>query len=137
MLSTHNINLNIKLKRWSKYLVISVVFIALLALSGWEFNIDFFKRLLPGSKAMNPVAAMTFILSSITFFILTRSRLSTSKKYAGFFLAALISLIGLLNFLSLFPGLDFHIDRILFSGKVNTDRIVTAAAFSFMLIGIN
>ncbi|HXL54654.1 MAG TPA: PAS domain-containing protein, partial [Chitinophagaceae bacterium] len=129
--------MNNKLKRWSKYLVISVAFIALLVLSGWEFNIDFFKHPLPGSKAMNPVAAITFILSSITFFILTSSRLSTSKKYAGFFLAALISSIGLLNFLSLFPGLDFHIDRILFPGKVNTDRIVPAAAFSFMLMGIN
>ena len=135
MLLTTNINIQKTLLQWSAYFIVIVLLIAIFVLAGWEFDIDFFKHPLPGTKAMNPAAAVAFIFSSVSFFLLTSSSYSRRKQNLGSFFAIAVLLIGGLKFFSIILDFNFSINTILFSEKVHEDRIGSAGAFSFMLIG--
>jgi PAS domain S-box-containing protein len=124
-----------KIKSWSVYLAVFTIAIALFVLIGWQFDIPFFKRLLPGSKSMNPVAAVVFIFTSFSFLFLSTRRLTKKKLYLGYLLALLVLLIGAAKFVSLIFNLDFGIDTLLFQTVLEPDRIVPIAAINFILTG--
>ena len=128
-------NLLKRMKRLSTYFTITVIIIAVLVLSGWQFNIELLKHPFPESKTMNPTAAVAFIAASVSFLWLS-SRRSGRMLNTGSFLAFLVFFIGALKLLSIVSGLDFQIDALLFRDKLETNRIVPIAAASFMLLGI-
>jgi PAS domain S-box-containing protein len=125
-----------KIRNWSVFLTISVITIGSLVLIGWQFDISFFQRPLPDSKAMNPVAAVAFIFASFSFFALTSEPLAIRKLRTGIFFAALVLLIGTLKLISIVFSLDFYVDILLFQNKLGSDRMVPIAAINFMLTGI-
>lgn len=134
-LSAHSSSLN-SVGRWVKYLVTAVITIATLVLIGWQFDIEFFKHPLPGSKSMNPAAAVTFILASFSFLFLALGNGSLWKRITGYVFAVLVLLIGFLKLLSATSVLNIPIDTLLFQNKVQQDRIVPIAAVNFILTGI-
>jgi PAS domain S-box-containing protein len=121
--------------KWSVLLAITVIIIASLVLVGWEFDISVLRHPLPGSKAMNPIAAVIFILASSSFLFLTKRQSTERGRRTGYFLATLVLLIGLLKLVSIIFSLDFHPDALLFRSKLGTDRIVPPAAINFTLTG--
>ena len=99
MQSFGDIPLQNQLKQWSKYITIAIIFGAAIVLIGWEFDIDYIKSPLSGSKEMNPAAAATFIFSGFSFLLLTSTPCSKSKNIIGKLLAILVLLIGGKTFL--------------------------------------
>ena len=55
---------------FSQTLAFVASFISILVLSGWIFEIDFLKRIVPGYVMMNPTTAVLFILLSAGLWLL-------------------------------------------------------------------
>ena len=70
---------------------------------------------------MNPVTAMTFLLSALSLLILIPGRRSGQKTRLGLVLASLVVLIGLLRLLSVFWQDFWRVDYLLYSEKILLD----------------
>jgi PAS domain S-box-containing protein len=140
-----------RLKRWSIYFTgVVVTFsavliaVALLVLAGWQWDIVGFKRPWPGLAVMNPVTAMTFLLSGLSLLILIPRRRSVQKTRLGLILASLVISIGLLRLLSVWWQDFWRVDYLLYSDKVLLDArahfksprtMSPSTAFTFLLSG--
>src|SRR5580658_8094812 len=139
------------LKRWSVYFTgVVVTFtavliaVALLVLGGWQWDIGPHKRTWPGLSVMNPVTAMTFLLSGLSLLILIPRRRSIQKTRLGLILASLVISIGLLRLLSVWWQDFWRVDYLLYSDKVLLDArahfksprtMSPSTAFTFLLSG--
>jgi len=117
-----------RLKRWSIYFTgVVVTFsavliaVALLVLAGWQWDIVGFKRPWPGLAVMNPVTAMTFLLSGLSLLILIPVRRSVQKTTLGVILASLVISIGLLRLLSVWWQEFWRVDYLLYSNRTLLD----------------
>lgn len=98
-----------------------VVLIGGLVLVGWVLNIEPLIRLVPTGVVMNPVTALTFVMAGIALERLVAGDSATSNRRAGLWcsLAALVLLVGAFKLADDLFGLGFHIDHVLFSGRLN------------------
>jgi PAS domain S-box-containing protein len=140
------------LKRWSVYFTgVVVTFtailigVALLALGGWQWDIGPLKRPWSGLSVMNPVTAMTFLLSGLSLLILIPRRRSVQKTRLGLILASLVISIGLLRLLSVCWQNFWRVDYLLYSDKILLDirtrltspRVMSpSTAVTFILSGV-
>ena len=117
-----------RLKRWSiGFSGIVVAFtgvqlaVALLVLTGWQWDIGALQHPWPGLAVMNPVTAGTFMLSGLSLFLQTPRRRQAYWANAGFLLAVLVLLIAVLRMISvLWPDI-WRVDFLLFSGRILSD----------------
>jgi PAS domain S-box-containing protein len=148
----HNDSLTIShLKRWSIYFTgVVVIFsaaliaVALLVLAGWRWNIGWLRNPWSRLSVMNPVTAMTFLLSGLSLLILTPRRRSTRRTTLGLVLASLVLLIGLERLISFYsPGL-WRVDFLLYSERnlqdikahfVNPRTMSPSTAITFIFSG--
>jgi len=137
MHSFGDIPLRNRLKRWSKYIIGAVILGAVTVLIGWEFDIDYFRSPLRGSKEMNPAAALAFIFSGLSFLLLTSTPSSKSKQVIGKLLASFVLLIGTGKLFFYITGINLYVDELFFPGKIGTDRIVLIASVCFILTGVS
>lgn len=118
----------------------TLMLIAISVLIGWQFNITLLKSITPEMTAMNPVTAITFILSG---FWLMGFR--ESKQIPGFtklIIAAAIFLIGTLHSLAYLLHIDWiRFDHFLFKNKIESSSInahmAPITAVLFTLSGFN
>ncbi len=110
---------------------------AFAVLTGWQFDINYFKSPIRGSEEMNPASAVAFIFSGFSFLLLTSTPFSKSKQNIGKLLALLVLLIGGAKLFFYITGKDLYVDQLLFQGKIGTDRIVTLASVCFLLTGLS
>lgn len=123
-----------RLKRWSIYfsgVVITftavLIAVALLVLVGWQWDIVSFKGPWPGLAVMNPVTAVTFLLSGLSLLILAPRRRSTKRTSLGRILACGVILIGLLRLLSVqWPGF-WRVDYLFYSHQILLDTLQHSA----------
>jgi PAS domain S-box-containing protein len=116
------------LKRWSVYFTgVVVTFtailigVALLVLAAWQWDISPLKRPWPGLSVMNPVTAMTFLISGLSLLILIPRRRSIQKTTLGVILASLVISIGFLRLLSVWWPHFWRVDYLLYSDKILLD----------------
>jgi PAS domain S-box-containing protein len=116
------------LKRWSVYFTgVVVTFtailigVALLVLGAWQWDISPLKRPWPGLSVMNPVTAMTFLISGLSLLILIPRRRSIQKTTLGVILASLVISIGFLRLLSVWWPHFWRVDYLLYSDKILLD----------------
>lgn len=110
------------MKTVSIHLIRVAVFIVLatglLVIAGWQFDQVLLKQFLPGSVAMNPMSAFSFLLCSLSFILLLakeKTKLRLTIASALLLLVLLIALLKLAAFMHLF---DVGIDRLFFPGKI-------------------
>ncbi len=120
---------------------IVVIAVSLLVLWGWQINSVFLKQILPEMIAMNPMAAVTFILCGISFLLHEQKGY---KRIIALGLAMLVILIALLRILAVAGLYDAGIDRLLFTEQLQTTRyngdsndIVAHAAVAFLFSGVS
>ena len=125
----------------------SAITIALVVLSGWMFNIEEAKRILPGLVAMNPLTAILFLISgstlagSLPFGLTYRTRPPRLVSPATL-IGIIVGLIGLLKLLSYFFGWEFGIDQLLFRQKIFQAReevpnqMAPNTALNFLFLGL-
>src|ERR1700742_5049156 len=95
-----------RLKRWSIYftgVVITfsaiLIAVALLVLAGWQWDVGWLRHPWPGLAVMNPVTALTFMLSGLSLVLLIPRR-SSRQTTGGLVLASLVIAIALLRMVS-------------------------------------
>jgi len=132
-----------RLAKWSNYLMWAVAFIAISVLLSWQLSITTLKGFLSILTTMNPVTAVSFIFSVVSFRLLTAKNSSKQKNFLGKTFAFLVLIVGVLKLLTFFQGFTFEVDRILFTSKLEADNLLKApnrmapnTAILFMLVGI-
>lgn len=139
----NNVKLQHKLYKWSFVLVYAVLFISASVIAAWMLNIDFLKGSLHVRIAMNPMSAVLFILSGISFLLLKKEKIT--YRYAGYAIAAFISVTALVKLIGLYPPLDIRIDYFVLGSKLmqqqqgvieDTSAMSIASAVCFFFNGI-
>ncbi|MGN6439307.1 MAG: PAS domain S-box protein [Agriterribacter sp.] len=137
----NNLKLHSKLYKWSFVLVCVVMFISVSVIVGWILNLEFLKSSFLVRVAMNPVSAVLFILSGISFILLKNDQGIFQR--AGYAIAALISLTALIKLIGLYPPLNIHIDYLLLGSRIRQQgpeearsAMSIASAICFFLNGI-
>jgi PAS domain S-box-containing protein len=111
-----------KLKRWSGYLATVVILVAVLVLAGWQFNISILKRPIPSLVAMNPMTAVSFLLSGFAL-LWSTGIFFPQKPVAGKALASIVIVIGGLKILDVLFNINTNIDQLLYHDKLKEDII--------------
>jgi signal transduction histidine kinase len=113
--------------------------VGVFVLAGWQWDIEFFKRLLPGLVSMNPVTAVAFILAGWSLHQ-QREALISTRPLAR--LAALAVLaIGATTLWNTVFGWNLDYDQFLFASKLAQDgtfpnRMAPNTALMFALTGL-
>jgi two-component system sensor histidine kinase UhpB len=120
---------------------ITVIIIAVLVLLGWQQHNVYLKQVIPKMVAMNPMAAVAFILGCSSLLL---SNQKGFKLIIAKALAMLVVLIGLLGMLAALGIYDAGIDRLLFSEQLTIttynglpNHMVPQAAGGFLLAGVS
>jgi len=111
-----------RLKRWSNYLILSVLGISLLVLSSWIFWYNFFNREFYDMVAMNPVTATSLILFSIALLLLDPPTQNRKRFVLGIILASTVLLVGLLKIADHFSIVRFKLDDLLSAKRINPEN---------------
>lgn len=118
----------------------TLMLIAISVLIGWQFNITLLKSITPEMTAMNPVTAITFILSG--FWLMGFRESKQTPGFTKLIIAAAIFLIGNLHSLAYLLHIDWiRFDHFLFKNKIEESSInahmAPITAILFTLSGFN
>jgi PAS domain S-box-containing protein len=98
-----------------------IILIGSLVLLGWQFDIEFLKRLAPGLVAMNPVSALCFIASGST--LLNYDLKKNKPSHFPLLLIGVVALCGILKILELTLNWHTGFDTLLFSEKLQIEAL--------------
>src|SRR6187402_3028879 len=115
-----NLTLPQRFARWSTYLNILVVLLAVTVLAGWLFDIDFLKRPLH-IKAMNPVSAVCFGCFGFAFWMFVSSGANRFTLLIAQVLIAVVVITGLIKLFMIAGGPDLQIDSLIFRDSMYND----------------
>lgn len=107
-------------KAISKYLVFTVIALALLVLLGWQFNIGFLKHPFARWSEMNPMSALAFVAAGIAF-LLADTRRRTAGSLLFYLTASIPLFVGILKVGGHLLSLEERIDHVLFSAKLTAE----------------
>ncbi|MBT1703804.1 PAS domain S-box protein [Chryseosolibacter indicus] len=130
-----------KLKSWTFYFTLVVIFVSSVSLIGWIFDISFLLGPDQGIIAMNPVAAITFNLCAITL-LLIRTQSSPRNYSLAKVLSITAIVIGLLKlFNELVPVFNYIDEFLRLSAapalRESYGQFAPSSAFNFILLGIS
>jgi len=116
-----------------------VVFAGILTIVGWQYDITALKGIVPGITPMNPVTAITFILSGIWLILFAQKQ---QFKLWLFILSTLITVTGFLHFITyIFPNPSIRYDYLFYKDKIKASHIFNLiapnTAFIFFISGIS
>ncbi len=127
------------LKLYARAASILVVLIPCVVLIGWLTGNETLKRIVPGLVAMNPLAAVNFILCGLALWWL-QAETGDWQRQGVQALGGLVALTGLLSLGSILLGAN-GIDQWLFHdelgiGSVTPNRMAPTTATNFVLLGL-
>jgi diguanylate cyclase (GGDEF)-like protein len=115
--------------------------ISSLVLSGWLFDVERLKRILPTLVAMNPTTAVAFVLLAVSLWLSQKKDVPASAFGGAQLCAVLIALTGLCKLFQVVFGWPEGIDQLLFADKLKIDstglpnRMAPNTALNFVLLG--
>jgi PAS domain S-box-containing protein len=128
-----------RLRRWSRYLTVALISIAIVVLAGWQFDRVMLRTFFLPPVSMNPLTAIAFILAGGSAWFLIKD---ISKRIA-LVLAAMVILIGLLKYADLILGLNIAADSFLYTNSllkendgIIPNRMAPVTAACLVLTGI-
>jgi len=116
--------------------------VACLVLTGWAMNLSALRSVVPGQPQMVPNTAITFILASVSVWMLSREKISQRAHRLTWLCAVAISLISFLTLVEYLAGTNLGFDSLLFREKL---RVVATSfpgrpsphtALNFLIIGV-
>ena len=129
-------------KNYSAATAIVVILIAVTTIAGWHFDIEPFKHPIRELIAMNPMTAMTLMLSAVSLLLLIKDGQKKSHLYLAKLLAGCVIGVGLLKLLVVFTSFDTGVDHWLYKSKLlnelannRPNRIAPNSALNFIFIG--
>lgn len=134
-----NNHLVLHLKFFSKVFATLVFLVGFLALLGWQFEINLFKRVVSNLPIIAPNTAFSFTLVGLLIFFFSgiKEGHKTTKMLFSFF-SALIALLGAATLAEYIFRLNFGIDSFLFAQKMGAGvvRMSPQSAFNFLAVGL-
>lgn len=123
------------------------IFLGVLVLIGWAFDIAAFKSLVPGYVTMKPNTAIGFVLSGVALWLLQNEQRALSGHVTKGILvsricAVLVLSLGLLTLGEYMFGVTLGLDQWIFAestGAVETlhpGRMSSITAFNFVMVGL-
>ncbi len=109
--------------------------VSVLALIGWLTATELLKRVFPGLIAMNPVTAVTFIVTAAALTLLREPVRSPSYLRGARALASFVILIGSLKLLAVGAHWPTNVDLLLFPTQVGGNPMAPNTALCFVLVG--
>jgi signal transduction histidine kinase len=116
--------------------------VACLVLTGWAMNLSALRSVIPGQPPMVPNTAITFILASVSVWMLWREKTSQRAYRLTWICAVAISLIGLLTLMEYLAGTNLGFDSLLFREELRVTansfpgRPSPHTALNFLIIGV-
>jgi signal transduction histidine kinase len=112
-----------RLHRLSVWFIMLVILIATLVLIGWQWDIGFLRRPIPGLPAMNPMSAICFLMLGVVFFAVAFPGRPPMIYSVARWLAVVVLLIGMLRLGGfLIPALS-AIDRFIYPVHPASDHM--------------
>ncbi len=128
-----------RFKLFSKFFAASVFLIGILAVGGWQFNVEILKKVTPNLPVIAPNTAFSFVLIGLFVFALGSARENHKllRVLVGFF-SLLIAALGAATLLEYIFKLNLGIDRLFFPQKMGESvvRMSPQSAFNFLLVGL-
>lgn len=113
--------------------------LGILAIAGWHWDIEFLKRPVAGTVAMNPVTALCFVLCGMALVMDTGQGFGRTVRPI---VAATVVAIAGVKLVALAMGSDSTLDALLYAsklegeiGQVGRNRMAPNTAFCFLLAG--
>ncbi len=125
-----------RLFRLSLYSTIAIILLAVLAFIGWQIDSSFLKSLNSSSVSMNPLTAICFIFLGISLLLLRVRDQKVFHIRLGKVIALLVFSIGISK-LSIYLGLDFRIDRVFFTNRLDGNQMAPNTALCFILCSLS
>src|SRR5258706_7084566 len=116
--------------------------VSCLVLAGWAFNISALRSVIPGQPQMVPNTAITFILASVSLWMLWREKESQRATAVTWICFLGVIVIGSLTLAEYLIGADLGFDNILFREGLNVTatsfpgRPSPHTSFNFLLTGL-
>jgi len=116
-----------------------VIIAGILTITGWQYDITALKSIVPGITPMNPVTAVTFILSGTWLIVFAQKQHS---RLLLFILSMLITITGFIHFITyIFPNPTIRYDYLFYKDKIKAGHIFNLiapnTAFVFFISGIS
>jgi PAS domain S-box-containing protein len=116
-----------------------LLLLGIVALAGWQWDVELFKRPVPGTVAMNPATALCFLICAVSIIVpVVRPSMRNVWPIGG----AIVAAIGGIKLLSLALGSDTWIDSMLFASKLDGEvgtvlrnRMAPNTALGFLVAG--
>jgi PAS domain S-box-containing protein len=119
---------------WAAYAVSGI---ALLTLTGWQFDIALFKRPIPELTGMNPMTAVGCLLSGLSIILIHRN-----KSYVVVALSVMVILIGVIRLMDILVHMNSEIDLWLYNARLQEEsamgmavRMAPNTALNFIFSG--
>ena len=115
-----------------------VIGFGVLALVGWQFRIPALTTLLhPGGVAMNPATAIGLISAAVALHLLAPNPPPGRRRLAAEFAAWVAVLIALLKLAELIFDWPEGVDRLLYRGRLDANRMAPNTAVCLMTAGLS
>src|SRR6266404_6078129 len=118
------------------------VCVSCLVLTGWAFSLSALRSVIPGQPQMVPNTAITFILASVSLWMLWKKKESQRATAVTWICYLGVILIGSLTLAEYLIGADLGFDNILFRERLNVTatsfpgRPSPHTSFNFLLTGL-
>lgn len=134
-----NNDLVLQLKFFSKVLAALVFLTGFLAVCGWQFDVEVFKRVIPNLPVIAPNTAFSFVIVGLFVFFLGYTR--EARRFLIIFLSffsLLVALLGTATLVEYIFRLNLAIDNLFFAQKMGTNivRMSPQSAFNFLAVGL-
>ncbi len=130
------------LRKWSVWLVFSAVFIAVLAVIGWEYDLQSLKDWGQAHANINPLSATLFILTGCAFICLIQPGGKRPFCTIGYSFAGIVIAISLYKLGAAGIGSPSNIDLLFFRSKMLAEggmpyRMSNNSSFCFLLLNVS
>jgi len=130
-----------RLKYFSEILGGMVFLVGLAALVGWQFDVMFLKRILLSLPIIAPNTAFSFFLGGIVLLLIANPKTDEKSylKSISYIFSSFIALVGFFTLLEYLFGINFGIDRLLFTSAQGETavRMSPQSAFNFLMVGLS
>ncbi|NCU05589.1 MAG: PAS domain S-box protein [Chitinophagaceae bacterium] len=113
-----DIPLSMRIRQWSGYFSIFVLIISILALLGWELDIEIMKNPIKGAVVINPLTAVSFSLFGLSFILMMSKRRSRAYSTIAALIACTMILIAVFRLGGIVQENGWQIDQILYADKL-------------------
>src|SRR5262245_45292740 len=107
-------------------------------LVGWQLDASVLTSILPGRVAMNPLTALSFMLTASALWLslpsacARRPLLTRAARVA----AAVVATIGVVTLVGYAVGANLGLDQLLFRARLGSNRIAPNTGLCFLLLGL-